>query len=155
MLEVRRGLATLISPGEFASLVKIFSPPGWSFSWARNFADLETALRSTSFGVVICGSLPENTYSWKDVASETQRIQFPPQLIIADRMAAESLWVEVLHFGCYDLLRTPFDPEQALPVVCRAWDFWEREKTRLAALLRPASANERSLLRGGHTAARP
>jgi hypothetical protein len=35
----------------------------------------------------------------------------PPQLIVADRLARDGLWAEVLNLGCYDLLMTPFKPK--------------------------------------------
>jgi DNA-binding NtrC family response regulator len=78
-----------------------------------------------------------------------------PQFIVADPGADEDLWVEVLHFGCYDLLRTPFDPEQALRVVSRAWDFWKREQTRLAALSKLAQPSEQSFPQCRRTAVCP
>jgi len=57
----------------------------------------------------------------------------PPQLIVADRLAHEGLWAEVLNLGCYDLLMTPFEAAEVLRVVPLAWDFWKRELGRAAA----------------------
>jgi len=56
----------------------------------------------------------------------------PPQLIVADRLAHEGLWAEVLNLG-YDLLMTPFEAAEVLRVVTLAWDFWKRELGRAAA----------------------
>jgi DNA-binding NtrC family response regulator len=90
------------------------------------FADAEAALRSTSFGVVICCGRFEDAHGWKDLLNEIQEMPNPPQLIVADRLADEALWAEVLNFGCYDLLMTPFEAEEVLRVVPMAWSFWER-----------------------------
>ena len=53
-------------------------------------------------------------------------MSIPPQLIVADRLADDALWAEVLNLGGYDLLMTPFEPEEVLRVVSMAWDFRER-----------------------------
>lgn len=148
-------LATLISPVEYASLVEILPEPCWTIHWAPYFTDIEAPLRSASIGLVVCGGRREHACCWKDVWNQVQRVPFVPQFIVADPVADEDLWVEVLHFGCYDLLRTPFDPEQALRVVSRAWDFWKREQTRLAALSKLAQPSEQSFPQCRRTAVCP
>jgi DNA-binding response OmpR family regulator len=98
----------------------------WALDFAWTFADAEAALRTASFGVVICGGLFEDGHGWKDILNEIRRKPVPPQLIVADRLADEALWAEVLNLGCYDLLITPFEAEEVRRVVPMAWGLWQR-----------------------------
>ena len=65
-----------------------------------------------------------------------------PQVIVADRLADEALWAEVLNLGCYDLLMTPFSSEEVLRVVSMAWDSWQRELRRTPARPKPPQPAE-------------
>jgi DNA-binding NtrC family response regulator len=93
---------------------------------ASTFPDTQAALQTSSFGVVICSSQLADSYCWKAVLTHIQRMPAPPQLIVADRLADDALWAEVLNLGCYDLLMTPFSAEEVLRVVPMAWDSWQR-----------------------------
>ena len=64
-------------------------------------------------------------------------MSIPPQLIVADRLADDALWAEVLNLGGYDLLMTPFEPEEVWRVVSMAWDFREREVERAVSSSKP------------------
>jgi hypothetical protein len=78
----------------------------------------------------------------------------PPQLIVADRLADELLWAEVLNLGCYDLLTTPFAAEEVLRVVPMAWDFWKRQVERTTVKPKPPkAAKPRRQSAGGFLAA--
>ena len=63
--------------------------------------------------------------SWEDLLSETARLPAPPNLIVFSRLADESLWGEVLNMGGFDVLITPFEPEEVLRVTFAAWSRWE------------------------------
>jgi DNA-binding response OmpR family regulator len=60
-----------------------------------------------------------------------QKMDFPPALIVADHLADERLWVEVLNLGAHDLLAKPFDVKEVLYAVSTA--FQRTENTRLVA----------------------
>ena len=66
-------------------------------------------------------------YCWKDLLLELQKMEHPPPLIVADRLADERLWVEALNLGGYDVLAKPFDAREALDVVTTACRRSEKE----------------------------
>lgn len=136
-IEVRSVLASFASQEEGESLGQILGGAGWSLRIAQTFAEAEAALRSFSFGVVLCGGHLADGHGWKDVLNVIHRMPIPAQLIVADRLADEALWAEVLNLGGYDLLATPFEPEEVLRVVPMAWDFWERESARAEMRRKP------------------
>jgi hypothetical protein len=39
--------------------------------------------------------------------------------------ADESLWAQVLNLGGFDVLMTPFEPEEVLRITFAAWSHWE------------------------------
>jgi len=126
-IQVRSILVALASGEECVPLRRIFSGTDWALRFAPALSDVRAVLGASSFGVVICAAKSRDGHCWKEVLNEVQRLPIPPQLIVADRLADEGLWAEVLNLGCYDLLTTPFDREEVLRVVPRAWDFWKRE----------------------------
>jgi DNA-binding NtrC family response regulator len=121
----RRVLVALASHEESASLRQILDGDGWDLCFVSTFPDAAATLRTNSHGVVICPGRFEDGHGWRDVLNEIHRIPIPPQLIVADRLADEALWAEVLNLGCYDLLITPFEAEDVLRVLPMAWSFWE------------------------------
>lgn len=141
-IEIRSVLAALASHDECASLRRILSGTDWVLRFAPTFADAEAELRASSFGVVICAGHFGDGPCWKDVLHEIERMPIPPQLIVADRLADDALWSEVLNLGCYDLLMTPFKAEEVLRVVPMAWDFWKRELERAVARPKPPKPAE-------------
>jgi hypothetical protein len=42
--------------------------------------------------------------------------RFPPNFIVFSCLADEFLWAEVLNLGGFDVLMTPFEPEEVLRV---------------------------------------
>ena len=42
-------------------------------------------------------------------------------MIVADRLADERLWAEVLSLGAYDLVPKPFETKEILRVLSTAW----------------------------------
>jgi DNA-binding response OmpR family regulator len=53
------------------------------------------------------------------------RLSAPPNLIAFSRLADEPLWAKVLNLGGFDVLMTPFEPEEVLRVAFAAWSRWE------------------------------
>ena len=127
-----------ITTAEFTSLRRILNANDWALHLAPAFPDTKAALRGSSFGVVISVGCCAGGHGWKDVLHEIQGIPTPPQLIVADRLADEALWAEVLNLGCYDLLVMPFATDEVLRVVPMAWNFWEREQERAVAHPKPS-----------------
>jgi hypothetical protein len=101
---------------------------GWNLVFTPDFDAARAALRATqSIGVVISGTQIGEGASWKDLLQDIQAVPLPPQLVVADRLADEHLWGEVLNLGGYDVLITPFVEAELLHVVSMAWQFRKRE----------------------------
>jgi DNA-binding NtrC family response regulator len=80
--------------------------------------------------VVICEScLPDG--NWKDILSQVTVLPDAPRLIVTSREPGESLWAEVLNMGGYDVLTTPFEKNEVMRAVSRAWQSWVDEWSRV------------------------
>ncbi len=85
--------------------------------------------------------------SWEDLLGATARLPASPNLIVFSRLADESLWAKVVNMGGFDVLMTPFEPEEVLRVTFAAWSRWEcdfaaappKKQARRAAKLNPAA----------------
>lgn len=94
-------------------------------------------LRRSRVGVVISDSRLSDGHCWKDLLGEIQAMEGPPPLVVADRLADEHLWAEVLNLGAYDLLAKPFDAREVRHAVEAASRHFENE-ARFAAGRKPA-----------------
>lgn len=116
-------LAILPDLSDRVSLFRIFDHSNWKLHLAGDSQEAQAALRDLQVSAVICESrLPDGC--WKDVLSQTLAMADPPPVIVTDRLAASSLWAEVLSMGGYDLLMKPFDQTEVYRVVGLAWLFW-------------------------------
>lgn len=103
------------------TLINIFGRSKWKLLFACTLREIQTAL-SVLPGVVITGVRLSDGHGWNDVLREIQTMDFPPPLIVSDRLAGEQLWAEVLNLGGYDLLAKPFDAKEvhhAVSTACR------------------------------------
>ena len=123
-------VAAIASPKDQGSLQRILGFPEWEVRVVRDLRSLNAAVRACSCGVVITDTRLLDGHSWKDVLDDLEGAWIRPQLIVADRLANEALWAEVLNLGAYDLLATPFEPTEVQRVVSLAWDFRIREAAR-------------------------
>ncbi|MBZ5625764.1 MAG: hypothetical protein LAQ69_44800 [Acidobacteriia bacterium] len=103
-------------------------------------------MRTSSIGTVISESYFSDGHSWKDLLHEIQDLVNPPPLIVADRLADERLWAEVLNVGAYDLLIKPFDDAELLRVVSMACRFHQNQRERTAGLRKPPNSAESGAL---------
>jgi hypothetical protein len=126
-------IASIASPEDQASLQSTLAMPRWNIEFTRSLNALSQAVRTGSSGVVITGRHLMDGSSWKDVLAALDGHPNRPQLIVADRLADEALWAEVLNLGGYDLLVSPFDPSEVDRVVTLAWEFSAREMIRKGA----------------------
>jgi DNA-binding response OmpR family regulator len=81
-------------------------------------------LREQRVPVLLCERSHANG-TWEDLLEGTASLPAPPNLIVFSRLADESLWAKVLNLGGFDLLMTPFEPEEVLRVSFAAWSRWE------------------------------
>ena len=70
--------------------------------------------------VLLCEpDLPDG--AWSDLLADTLRLPLPPPLIVVARHADESLWMDVLQRGGYNVLGMPFEEREAFRLVSMAW----------------------------------
>jgi DNA-binding response OmpR family regulator len=140
---VNRTILALFSNREDrALLVTVFEPLNWHLKFVQTIAEASAVLREFRIGVVLSDAIYLDGSSWKDLLRDIQNTTLPPALIVADRLADERLWVEVLHLGGFDLLVKPMDAGEVLHVVSSAYRFHENEAHRVMAR-KPAIAAER------------
>jgi hypothetical protein len=72
-------------------------------------------LRDQSVPVLLC-ERDHADGNWEDLLTATAKLPAPPNLIVFSRLADESLWAMVLNLGGFDVLITPFEPEEVLRV---------------------------------------
>jgi len=112
----------VVLPEDRMLLGTLFARSSWRLEFTVDLPETRQALRRAVPGVVICdGRLPDG-HLWKDLLSEMANMEDPPPLIVADRLADDRLWAEVLNLGAYDLLAKPFHGEEvwhAVTAACR------------------------------------
>lgn len=123
-------VAAIASREDQGRLRGILRFPEWNVQVVQSLRSLSTAVKTCSGCVVIAGTRLRDGRSWKDVLDDMEGLWNRPQLIVADRLASEALWAEVLNLGAYDLLATPFEPAEVQRVVSLAWEFSVRETAR-------------------------
>jgi DNA-binding NtrC family response regulator len=97
-------------------LEDIFGQSNWKVRFAKDFQEAQDELRTSPLAVVISdGCFPGG--NWKDLLFVLQEMPHPKPLIVADRLADDRLWAEVLNLGAYDLLIKPFDTQEVLRTV--------------------------------------
>ena len=116
-VDIPRILAALGSREDCSSLERILDGDNWHVHIELSFREAEAALLARPFGVVISPAGFDDGHRWTDVLNCVRGMPIPPVLIVADRLADESLWAHVLNLGAYDLLATPFEREEVLRVL--------------------------------------
>lgn len=115
-------LAVSASETDVKSLEGILSGSDWRIWTAFGKSDALAALgeNGRAIGVVVCASNLADG-DWRDLLNEIVKSPARPSLIVMSRWADEHLWAEVLNRGGYDVLATPFVPEEVLRVASAAW----------------------------------
>jgi len=121
------------------SLIDIFSRSKWELQFTCTLRETGAAL-SVSPGVVISEAQLPDGHSWSDLLYEMQKMECPPPLIVADRLADEHMWAEVLNLGGHDLLAKPFDAKEVLHAVSTACRRTENEQ-EMARIRKPGLPN--------------
>jgi DNA-binding response OmpR family regulator len=107
-------------------------------------------LRDQRVPVLLCERSHANG-AWEDLLEGTASLPAPPNLIVFSRLADESLWAKVLNLGGFDLLMTPFDPEEVLRVSFAAWSRWECDF--VASTVKRADATDGVVFSAGNVVA--
>jgi DNA-binding response OmpR family regulator len=98
----------------------------WNLYEASDCCEALALLRDRSLAVLLC-ERDHADGNWEDLLKATVRLRAPPNLIVFSRLADESLWAKVLNMGGFDVLMTPFEPEEVLRVTFAARSRWERD----------------------------
>ena len=122
----RTAVALAVSPlpADRARLREILSQGNWELHEASDCCGALALLRDQSVAVLLC-ERDHADGNWEDLLKATARLPDPPNLIVFSRLADESLWAKVLNLGGFDVLITPFEPEEVLRVTFAAWSRWE------------------------------
>jgi DNA-binding response OmpR family regulator len=116
-------LAINLCGEDLQSLRTISRGCGWRLTEVTTLRAALTCLSTEDVPVVIC----ERAFGdedWRGLLTQVQSLPRPPRLIVASRLADETLWSEVLSLGAYDLIATPFrESEVTHTLTCarRAW----------------------------------
>lgn len=124
------GEVALISPleSDSSSLRRVLDGSCATIYWFPTCNAALAFLREHPLGVVISNvQVPDGC--WKDLLDALSRLAHPPNLIVSSHLADERLWAEVLNLGGYDVLLTPFEPEEVLRVSADAWFAWKHTST--------------------------
>ena len=117
-------LAVSPLPADRVRLREILSQGNWKLHEASDCGEALALLRDKSVAVLFC-ERDHADGNWEDLLKATARLPAPPNLIVFSRLADESLWAKVLNLGGFDVLMTPFEPEEVLRVTFSAWSRWE------------------------------
>jgi DNA-binding NtrC family response regulator len=90
---------------------------------------------------------------WRDLLGTISLLTLPPNLIVCSRLADERLWAEVLNLGGYDVLPTPFEPDEASRVCTGAWLSWKHKFIEREGIRKTAGAPPKSVSAGASTRA--
>ena len=102
------------------ALDRIFGQADWQVQFAGSLEEAQAARNGRAVAVVLSETCLPDGHTWKDLLHDLQSMQDPPPLVVADRLADDRLWAEVLNLGGYDLLMTPFDAREVLRTVSLA-----------------------------------
>ena len=119
VIAIRTVLAVLPVGEDRKTLKDILEQSDWKVRFAWSSQEAYAALETSLIAVVISDSFFSGG-TWKDLLFELQQMSHPTPLIVADRLADERLWAEVLNLGAYDLLIKPFDAQEVLRTVSLA-----------------------------------
>ena len=139
-------LAVFSAREDRTSLANIFAHSNWKLRFTRTLPQTQTALSKSPVGVVISESCLSDGRCWRELLVELQKMKYPPPLIVADRLADERLWAELLNLGGYDLLATPFDTKEVLHAVGTACRRYENEQDTAPRRKSVASEQRDSIL---------
>ncbi len=108
-----------------------------TFGGIPTLEETQTALRACPIAVAL-----SDGHCWKDILYELQAMSDPPTLIVADRLADEALWAEVLNLGGYDLLTKPFNAREVFHALTTAGHFAKHQRERERAVVHKPSESE-------------
>jgi len=79
------------------SLEDILGNSTWQLRFTHTLAETQAALGTDRIAVVLSERRLSDGHCWKDVLDHLQDMPHPAPLIVADRLADDALWAEVLN----------------------------------------------------------
>ena len=115
-----------VSPvnADLVRLREILGQGDWTLYEASDCREALALLGNQSVPVLLCERNCADG-NWEDLLEATAKMPDPPNLIVFSRLADEYLWASVLNMGGFDVLLTPFEPEEVLRVIFGARSRWE------------------------------
>jgi DNA-binding response OmpR family regulator len=112
-----------------AALRRILAGANWRLESACSLLEGFFLLARHKPSVVICEhGFPDG--DWRLILESARNSDQAPILIVSSRLADNRLWAEVLNLGGYDVLHTPYDPEEVRRVLYNAWVAFENVQRR-------------------------
>ena len=88
----------------------------WTVKPVQTCAEALAALRRSNCAAVLCEKdLPDG--NWRDLLAKVAHLGEEPPVIVMSRAADETLWVEVLAQGGFDVVAKPLDPAEVQRVM--------------------------------------
>jgi DNA-binding response OmpR family regulator len=132
-------------PADGLRLQEILSQGSWKLHEASDCCETLALSRDESVPVLRC-ERDHADGNRDDLLTPQRAFRLRRILIVFSRLAEESFWAKVLSLGGFDVLMTPFEPEEVLRVAFSAWSRWECGF--VASSAREAEAANRSRMSG-------
>ncbi|MFN7919259.1 MAG: hypothetical protein U0Q16_04135 [Bryobacteraceae bacterium] len=94
---------------DWSTVRTMLAGSGYGVIPAPNFRELERALYELPVAAVVTSDRPFGR-SWRDIALRLESERRRPSLIVCSHQADESLWLDVLDSGGYDVFAKPLPP---------------------------------------------
>ena len=123
-------LAVSTNDEEHRRLESIFKHSRWRLLRSRSAREALELLRDLAAPVVIADTcLPDQ--GWRQLLASLLDLPHPaPRLVVASRLAEDTLWQDVLSSGGYNVLEIPYESREVFWVVSHAWRDWKAERER-------------------------
>ena len=114
-----------ISPNdEDRASLKGILDSGWTVVAKSTVGSALSLLQEIPIPIVIC-DCDISSGTWREMLDHLSLLPYPPQLIVASRLADERLWAEALNLGAWDVLAKPFDADEVIRIVDVARQRWQ------------------------------
>jgi hypothetical protein len=111
-------------PADGIRLRKILSRGNWKLHEVSDCREAWALWRDESAPVLPCE--PDHACgNWDDLLNIMTGLPAPPNHIVFFRLAGNSFWAKMLNLGGFDVLMTPFEPEEVLRIAFAARSRWE------------------------------
>ncbi len=117
---------------DLISLLRILGETAWPIHWFTTCGEALDCLKEKPIALIVSERRVADG-NWRRLLEAVATMHNPPPLIVASRLADERLWAEVLSLGGYDVLMAPFDAEEVLITLRRAYEQWRSQHSRASA----------------------